>query len=227
MKVVHPFGSLVASGSIGGSTYARNRYGSYVRTKVIPVNPNTNLQAGVRGNFSLLNAAWGLLSTVNRDLWEAYAANTPSTDALGQTIMLPGRQWFIGNNALRLQAGLSVISAGPTTFGLCDLTTPTATITAGDDISLAFTAADTWANEVGGALLLYTSQAKAPTVNFCKGPFRYAGLVAGAGTPPSSPETIAPPFAYVADQKVFYRCIALTADGRVSAPIIQSTFCGA
>lgn len=226
-RVLQPVGSAAASGSIGGTTYARNRYGPYARTKAMPVNPNTNYQASIRSKFSELAAAWSGLTAVQRAAWETYAGNTQMTDVFGQPIWHTGRNWFIGNNTLRLQSGLAIVTAGPTSFGLPGLTLPVMTITAGDPISVAFTGTDDWAGEVGGALLLYTSDAKAPTVNFCKGPYRYAGKVAGAGTPPTSPATIAAPFAYVEGQRVFWRCVALTADGRVSADSFGSSFCGA
>lgn len=223
------FGDTIAqgSGSLGGTTFSRNRYGVYARQRVVPVNPNTPAQSAVRSAFSSLNAAWSLLTDAQREAWSVYGLNTVAVDRLGQGIVLPGRQWYIGNNALRLQAGLSIVDDGPTTFGLPTMTLPVPTVTAGDPISVAFTATDPWATAVGGALLLFVARPKAPTVNFCKGPYLYAGKIAGAVAAPASPQTIAAPFAFTAGQRVFWRCVALTADGRVSADNWGSTFCGA
>ena len=223
------FASTIAqgSGSLGGTTFSRNRYGAYARSKILPVNPNTARQSAVRSAFSTLNALWSGLTAAQRQAWETYGLNTTAVDSMGNSIVLPGRQWFVGNNALRLQAGLSIVEAGPTTFGLPNMTKPVPTITAGDPISLAFTATDEWATAVGGALLLFTSRPKAPVVNFFKGPYVYAGKVAGAATAPTSPQTIAAPFVYAADQRVFWRAVALTADGRVSADNWGDCFCGA
>jgi len=226
-RILTPMGSAGVSGSIGGTTYARNRYGTYIRTKATPVNPNSGFQNSIRSKFSSLCAAWGLLTSAQRLAWETYAGNTPMTDVFGQPMWHTGRNWFIGNNTLRLQAGLSVVSDGPTTFGLPGLTLPVPAFTEGDPISVAFTNTDDWAGEVGGALLLFATDAKPATVNFCKGPYRYAGKVAGAGTPPTTPATIAAPFAYVEGQRVFWRAVALTADGRVSADSYGNSFCAA
>lgn len=227
MKVLQPAGSAAASGSVGGSTYAKNRYGYYVRAKTVPVNPNSTAQVSIRSKFSQLCAAWGLLTAAQRTAWEAYSQGTPLSDVFGQPINVPGRQWFIGNNVLRLQAGLSVVSEGPTTFGLPILTLPVLTVTAGDPLSIAFTATDDWAKEVGGALMVFSSRSKAHTVNFCNGPYLYAGKIAGAATPPTSPATIAAPHVYSEGQRVFWKAVALTADGRVSADSYGNVFCAA
>lgn len=227
MKILQPAGSAAASGTAGGTTASRNRYGAYFRNKVIPVNPQSSLQSAQRSRFAQLVAAWSDLTQAQRDAWGVYANAIPKNDVFGQPITLPGRQVFIGNNALRLQAGLSIVTAGPTDLTIPGLTAPTPTLTAGDPVSLAFTATDSWATEVGGALLLFCSSPKAPTRTYCRGPYRYAGKVAGAATPPTSPSTIATPFAFTADQKMFWKAVALTADGRVSADAYGFCVCGA
>jgi hypothetical protein len=80
-----------------------------------------------------------------------------------------------------------------------------------------FTNTDTWATAVGGALLVFMSRGQSPTINSFKGPYRFAGKVAGAVSPPTSPQNITSPFTLAATQRVFVRFIAVTADGRVSA----------
>lgn len=217
MKLLQPAGSAAASGSMGGNTAARNRYGAYMRAKVTPVNPQSALQSAQRSRFALLVAAWSTLTTAQRDAWEVYANATPKNDVFGQPITLPGRQVFIGSNALRLQAGLTIVEDGPTELTIPGLTAPVPTITAGDPASVVFTTTDQWAGEVGGALLLFLSPPKSPTRSFHRNPYRYAGKIAGAGTPPTSPATIPVPYVYTAGQKCFWKAVALTADGRVSA----------
>ena len=221
------FSSIISqgSGSIGSSTFARNRYGQYAREKVMPVDPNSNLQAAVRAYFSSLCAGWNVLTAAQRLAWEVYGQNTTATDSMGNSIVLPGRQWYIGNNTLRLQAGLSVIAAGPTSYGLPIMTKPTPTVAPGTSASLVFTNTDAWATAAGGALMFFVSKPKAPTINFCKGPYRYAGKITGAVTPPTSPATIALPYTFTAGQRVYWRAVAVTADGRVSADNWGDLFC--
>ena len=227
MKVLQPVGSAAASGSAGGTTASRNRSGNYFRNKTTPVNPNTALQSAQRSRFSQLIAAWSDLTQAQRDGWGVYANAIPKNDVFGQPIVLPGRLVFIGNNALRVQAGLSIVTAAPTELTIPGLTAPVVTATAGDPLSVAFTNTDSWANEVGGALLLFTAPPKGATRNYCRGPYRYGGKIAGAATAPTSPGTITAGFTYTENQKVFWKAVALTADGRVSADAYGFCVCGA
>lgn len=54
--------------SAGGQTWSKN---NIVRTRVVPLNPQTNYQTDVRLAFAFLNQAWLDLSDANRLLWEA------------------------------------------------------------------------------------------------------------------------------------------------------------
>lgn len=227
MKLLQPQGSAAASGTAGGITISRNRFGFYQRNKSVPVNPSTPFQNAVRSAFSTLAASWSLLTLNQRTAWTEYANAVPRSDVFGQPITLDGRQMYIACNSLRLQASLAIVSDGPTTLTLPELTLPVPTIAEGDDISLAYTNSDEWATAVGGALLLYTSPAKSPQTNYCRGPYRFVGKVAGAVSPPVSPATLTPPFAYVEGQKVFWKAVAVTADGRISAPSFGVVFCAA
>jgi hypothetical protein len=84
-------------------------------------------------------------------------------------------------------------------------------------VSLAFTNTDAWATAVGGYLLLFASRAQNATVNFFKGPYRFAGKIAGAATPPTSPAVITLPFPIgPVGSKMYFRAVAIMADGRKS-----------
>lgn len=227
MKLLQPQGSAGASGTAGGVTISRNRFGYYQRNKAIPVNPSTGFQNAVRSAFSTLAARWSLLTSAQRTAWGTYSNAVPRNDVFGQPITLDGRQMYMACNSLRIQGGLDIVDNGPTVLTLPELTLPVPTITAGDPISLAFTNTDQWAGEVGGALLFYATNAKSPQTNYCRGPYRFAGKVSGAGTPPTSPQTLTAPFAYVEGQRVFWKAVAVTADGRISAPSFGNVFCGA
>ncbi|GAH13494.1 unnamed protein product, partial [marine sediment metagenome] len=49
MSLVKYGGGIVQmSGSIAGNTFARNRYGNYVRARTKPINPNSDRQVVVR-----------------------------------------------------------------------------------------------------------------------------------------------------------------------------------
>ncbi len=216
-----------ASGSLAGTTWSHNRGGQYVRARAIPVNSNTSYQQAVRNFLKQCVAAWTqTLTAPYRDGWAAYAEAVLYTDSLGEPRKLPPLAMYVACNVARLQAGLARVDIPPTVLTRPTLTTPTYTVTAPSTGSLAYTNTDGWAGEVGGALLLWTSRGQGIGINYFKGPYRYAGKVAGAGTPPTSPTSIAPAFSVTAGQHVFYKTVAVRADGRVAAPLFLGLTAG-
>lgn len=207
------------SGSIGGTTYSHNRGGQYTRARRIPVNTNTVQQQTIRNAVSQLTTRWqNTLTAAQRTAWSTYAAAVPLVGPLGNTRDVGGLAHYVRSNVPRLQAGLAVVDAGPTVMSLPTFSNPTLTIAApGSTSSMAFTNTDDWANEVGGAMLVFMSREAAPSINFFNGPYRYAGKIVGAGTPPTSPASLTPPFPVSAGNKIFYRAEVVTADGRLSA----------
>lgn len=110
------FGPIVsaASGSIGGTTFSRNRYGSYVRNKAIPVNPNTSYQQEVRAIMSARSQEWRGLSDDQRNQWKTWAQINPFTDVQGNSQVLQANAAYVRLNALLTQSGEPAISAPPT-----------------------------------------------------------------------------------------------------------------
>lgn len=213
-----------ASGSIAGMTYSRNAGGLYVRARAVPVNPNTPAQQQVKANLSNLSQRWtNTLTAVQRAAWEAYAAAVPVRDSLGEERPISGNAMYIRCNSPRLAGSLAIVDDGPTNNTLCGLTPPSIVTATGSSgiLSISYTNTDVWAGAVGGGLLVFVSQPQTPAVNFFKGPFRFAGKVAGAATPPTSPAAITSPFPFVAGKRVFARFVATAADGRLSADMIR------
>jgi hypothetical protein len=211
------------SGSVGGLVFSHNRYGYYCRKKVIPTNPNTSLQQAVRAIFGQLAAAWSnTLTASQRAAWELYAANVPVLNNLGDPQTLSGNAMYIRCNTPRLQAGLTAMSDGPTIFTLDEFTAPNFTLDgAGAQIEVSFTNTDDWANEVGGAMLVWQGKPQGIGRTFFKGPFRYAGKIAGAAVAPESPVDIAtPPFTLNADNLGWIKVATVRADGRISQSLI-------
>lgn len=211
------------SGSISGVTAAHNRGGPYFRRRATPTQPNTGNQAAVKALMSSLASAWQAdLTGAQRAAWDAYGEGTPVTGALGEAILLTGQNWYVGNNVARLRAGLARVDDGPTTFGLPEMTLPVLGATDAPLVSVAYTNTDLWAGASGGGLIVQLSRVVAPTVNFYKTPFNFRSLVAGAGTPPTSPLSISSglPAGYALGNVIFARIRAATADGRLSAPVI-------
>lgn len=97
------------SGSIGGSTASHNKGGAYFRTRAIPTNPSTTAQLTRRASLATVSIAWRNLTNAQREAWENYARQNPTTDALGQAITLSGHQQYVGLNArILLDAGTMI-----------------------------------------------------------------------------------------------------------------------
>ena len=217
------------SGSIGGTTYSHNSAGMYRRARTIPVNPNSTDQQAVRNILTDLAQNWNnVLNSGQRGSWDNYAANSPVTGKFGDDLLLSGQQMYIRCNSVRMRSGIAVQNTAPITAGLTTLTMPVATVSvAAADISIAYTAADAWANEVGGGLNIQTSRVLSGGINFWRGPNRQLITVPGAAAPPTSPESQSnnafgqSVTAYNVGQKIYLRYVAFLADGRLSAAMTE------
>lgn len=210
-------------GSIGSTCFARNSFSTYARIKAVPTNPNTILQRARRNAFTILTAQWnGTLTSTQRLGWNAFASQVNWQNPLGQSIRITGFNHFLRLNTLKILGGLTVQLAAPVvnqmppppsipSFG-CSGT--------GFNLSVTFTAGEAWLTEVGAKLLIFTSPPYAGGKTFLPKQFRYAGAIAGAATPPTSPQVISTlGFVYAPGQKcLMYARLVRLALG-VSEPI--------
>lgn len=97
MKYISPLISD-ARGSLGGTTFARNRAGVYTRARVAPTQPRTDSQQANRAGFATLAQQWKTLSTSQIDGWNLLASGETLTDTLGHSYMPSGMQLFISCN---------------------------------------------------------------------------------------------------------------------------------
>lgn len=102
-----------ASGSVGGTTYAKNRNGLYFRAKTAPTQPRTPAQDSVRAAFTGSAQAWRGLSEAQRAGWRALGAQVTTTDSLGQSSTLTGAQMHLSLNAVLATTGASPIQDAP------------------------------------------------------------------------------------------------------------------
>jgi len=222
-----------ASGSIDGMTASRNRGGRYLRARAIPTDPNTVRQQTMRAIMGQLVDRWtNTLTQVQRDAWNLFGANVPVLDALGDPINLSGQQWYVKANSIRQQAitelasTITLVDDGPTVFALT--ANPVATVdsidTAGGDFDVSFNNGSESMTQVDGALLIYQGRPQSVGRSFFRGPWRLAGLVAGAVVPPTSPATIPVSYALAAGQHVWFRAVASNVDGRPSEVVELGPF---
>lgn len=105
------------SGSIGSTTASRNKFGSYFRSRVVPVNPNTVRQQDVRAIFATLVNAWtNTLTPSQRTNWTNWADNTTIKGKDGTPINITGQNAYVRFNTVRLQIGGVRVDAAPTDF---------------------------------------------------------------------------------------------------------------
>lgn len=209
-------------GSIGGTVFSKNRYGSYTRNRTIPVDPGSTAQTKIRATLGQVRDAWfNTLSAAQRAAWATYASNVQVLNRLGESITLTGWNMFARTNTAMLYNDYAIVADAPTDFSLAeqDATLAITVSEATQLISVAFDDTMTWCDEDGASLMLYASRPQNPTVNFFKGPYLIAGKIEGDSvSPPTSPVTIAVPFACVEGQKIFAQARIVRADGRLSEP---------
>lgn len=137
-----------ASGSIGGTTFSRNRYGAYTRVRAIPVNPSTTAQQNVRSRLATYSANWQLLTAAQRLAWENWAQQNPVVNSLGMQQVLAGQVAYVGINTRLAQATDTAIDVPPITPAPTGLVTLTGTWDIGlGTFQIDFTATPLGAND--------------------------------------------------------------------------------
>lgn len=215
-------GVLGASGSIGGQVHSHNRFGSYIRARSTPVNPQSGRQNPVRAIISALASYWSTtMTSPNRALWKTYADAIVRQNKLGTTVKLTGFNHFVRSNSAILQAGLSQVDAGPIALTLpgADPSFSCVIDEAAQQISVAFDPTLDWNTQDGGALLVSMSIPKAAGRNFISGPMRYTAAIKGidpGGV--TSPQVMSVPFPVATGQQVVCSARIVEFDGRLSDP---------
>ena len=213
-------GILDARGSIGGQVHSRNRYGSYIRARTTPVNPQSTRQNKIRSVIQALSQRWSnTLTQAQRDAWEVYAAAITRANKLGAQIKLTGFNMFVRSNAPRGQSDDGIVDAGPTT-----LTLPTSdpifaceVDETAQQISVTFDPLLAWNIIDDGFMYISMSIPKATGTNFIGGPFRLAGAIDGdTASPPTSPQLLSVPFPVAEGQAVVCKARISEVDGRLS-----------
>ena len=170
------------SGSIGAETYAHNRFGSYIRLRSIPVQPDSARQLMRRAVLSALSSDWSTLTAGNRLSWKMWAQNNPIVDSLGDKRILSGHMAYVALNA-RLQ-GLAlptfdtppVQAASPALTGLS-----IAASVATQEVTVTFTPANLPADDM---LYIKACKTPTPTINYIKNLLRFLGADAVLGGSP-------------------------------------------
>lgn len=206
------------SGSIGGTVWSRNRYGAYIRSRSVPVNPNTDRQVAIRNAVRALTIGWqNTLTQVQRDAWETYAGNVVWVNKLGQTVRLTGLNHYIRSNTQSVALGFGQIDTAPIIFNLAtaELSLGCTASEATQQVSITFDDTATWATEAGSFQHFFLGRPQNAGIAFFGGPYKY--VVSAAGIVPAvSPMLASSPWPFGEGQRMWLQSRIMRADGRLS-----------
>lgn len=161
------------SGSIGGTTYARNRGGAYARNRTVPINPNSTSQTRARSSLGARSGQWSsVLTAGQRASWAAFAETQSVLNRLGESITLTGQQAYVRANTLLALAGETLVTVPP------PITPPEITIDGGIEASYDVSTPGVTLQlngAVSGVMLCFCGPAQAAGASSLKVPFRYFG----------------------------------------------------
>lgn len=169
------------SGSYQGITSSRNRFGQYVRTRAIPVQPQTTFQLNQRARLSTNAAAWRGITDNQRAGWLSLGEMISRTDSLGQVYTLNGFGAYCSVNNNKLDAGDAAVADAPAIVTPADLLTATITLTAAA-FSVAYTATPLAA---GVRLFIRCSLQRSAGRKF-NGDYRLIAVTAAAAASPAN-----------------------------------------
>jgi hypothetical protein len=218
------------SGKQGSTVASHNRFGPYLRNRVIPVNPNTVSQQAARNDLTVATKAWASLSAAQRAAWNAAASVVTLFDRLGRPYNPTGHQYFVSVNRTSYvySGSTTVLTVPPTAAAPAALTTMTPTMVGGisQTASLAYTATPLAALT---KLIVEATPQLSPGISFISRSQLRQLLVTSAAA--ASPANFAAAFiakfgVIVTTRQVFVRGTVITSDGQRSAPLTASLIVG-
>jgi len=222
------FGMIVTDGSgkLGGHVVAKNRGGSYARTKVTPSNPQTVAQAGVRSSFGGFSQSWAGLTEDQRAAWNGAVNDWGTTDIFGDLRNPSGINLYVKLNQNLANIGQASIDSPPLKSGLVSPVLGTLTAgEAGNVLTLAYTGTD-----ADQRLLIEATAPMSPGISNAKNRFRVITDVAGnAASPLNLSAAYVTKFgSLVEDQKLFIRVRPVkTATGQAGPAVVTSAIIAA
>ena len=171
------FGMMMtdASGKLGGHVFAKNRGGSYVRTKGIPSNPQTSSQMGIRGIFASISTRWAQLTEAQRNSFRNFVNDYATTDIFGDLRNPSGKSLF-----QRLNQNLAI--SGQAQIDVCSSPqeVPFANLDTADGSAIATELNVTYTGDLTGSqVVFWATPAMSQGKKFVKNDLRQISVVAG------------------------------------------------
>ena len=101
------------SGKVGLTVNYKGRNGQVRRAFVVPANPRTTYQMGVRSNLTLVGHRFKTLTTSQQDAWDTAGRRYQTASRLGQSGPMTGYQLFAKINCTLAQFGQDQVDAPP------------------------------------------------------------------------------------------------------------------
>lgn len=223
------FGAIIVDGrgKLGGHVASKNRAGSYLRTKVTPINPNSSFQAAVRNRLSQLSSAWSALTPAQRLLWNGAVASFRRTDIFGDIKNPTGFNLFqkLNNNLSRIS--VAQINTPPLPTELPSITTGVLAATTAGVMTITFTADPVVS---ASKIEVEATPAMSPGISFVKSEFRIIGVMPAIAVNVANIAAL-----YIAKfgavgavgQKIFVRLKQISnVSGQAGIPVIYSDIIG-
>jgi len=173
------FGAIIVAGSgkLGGHVASKNRAGSYMRTKVTPVNPQSVAQGEIRGRFTTLSQGWkGLLQT-ERDAWNAAVSDYTRTDIFGDLRSPSGANLYQRLNNILVLCGESALDTPPLPQAVPAVVLSAITVTVGTP---AFTVAFAPTVPVDTSVMVFCTAPLSAGKAFVKSEYRLTTILVAA-----------------------------------------------
>jgi len=101
------------SGSVGGTTFSRNRGGQYMRRRAIPTRSTTVYAQLAKAILAARSQAWQSLTAAQRAAWLGYAQQFPVLNTLGNSFTRSGQQAYVAINSRLALASAALLTAPP------------------------------------------------------------------------------------------------------------------
>jgi hypothetical protein len=177
-------GALVGmlSGAMGNLVASRNRYGPYLRTRVVPALRTTEWTVAIRGRLAGLAQAWAGLTEDQKVAWETWANEHPVVDRLGDSQVLHGEAVFIQLNMRVLALGGTQIDVPPVAVPPDPVSGLTLTVeSAAGVVTLAWTSG---ALAAGAHLVIWAAVVNSAGQRYYKNKLKLVHYSAAAATSP-------------------------------------------
>lgn len=134
-------------GSVGGTTFSRNRYGAYMRFRAKPTVSTTEYATLAKARMTAATQAWQELTAAQRLAWNQFGREHPIVGSLGMPQAPTGHAAFVGVHIRCAIMGLAAPTVPPITPPPAPLTSfsVVADKTAGT-VNMTFTPNPTGAN---------------------------------------------------------------------------------